>query len=160
MQEFGTMCTERDTEIVKGVLPYWPRIFCKISLVSIKTLVVYFCYMVFVWSHGDYCIYMLFLVRVMKCMSVLLCRLDHVDLYEVYRKSVFKNWVRITKLFSNHNKYFGNLISLYICCKRLGMNCFIVQGLALTLSCKDLFLSHKKKGKRKTLIYHFTVIHF
>ncbi|XP_007173869.2 E3 ubiquitin-protein ligase listerin isoform X1 [Balaenoptera acutorostrata] len=32
MQEFGTMCTERDTEIVKGVLPYWPRIFCKISL--------------------------------------------------------------------------------------------------------------------------------
>ncbi|XP_031220180.1 E3 ubiquitin-protein ligase listerin [Mastomys coucha] len=32
MQEFGTMCTERDTEAVKGVLPYWPRIFCKISL--------------------------------------------------------------------------------------------------------------------------------
>ncbi|XP_042637268.1 E3 ubiquitin-protein ligase listerin [Orycteropus afer afer] len=32
MQEFGTMCTERDTEVVKGVLPYWPRIFCKISL--------------------------------------------------------------------------------------------------------------------------------
>nr|KAF6475095.1 listerin E3 ubiquitin protein ligase 1 [Rousettus aegyptiacus] len=32
MQEFGTMCTERDTESVKGVLPYWPRIFCKISL--------------------------------------------------------------------------------------------------------------------------------
>nr|XP_017518790.2 E3 ubiquitin-protein ligase listerin [Manis javanica] len=32
MQEFGFMCTERDTEIVKGVLPYWPRIFCKISL--------------------------------------------------------------------------------------------------------------------------------
>ncbi|XP_037688795.1 E3 ubiquitin-protein ligase listerin isoform X1 [Choloepus didactylus] len=32
VQEFGTMCTERETEIVKGVLPYWPRIFCKISL--------------------------------------------------------------------------------------------------------------------------------
>ncbi|KAM5280986.1 E3 ubiquitin-protein ligase listerin isoform 2-T2 [Ctenodactylus gundi] len=32
MQEFGTMCTQRDTEVVKGVLPYWPRIFCKISL--------------------------------------------------------------------------------------------------------------------------------
>ncbi|XP_049641695.1 E3 ubiquitin-protein ligase listerin [Suncus etruscus] len=32
MQEFGAMCTERDTDIVKGVLPYWPRIFCKISL--------------------------------------------------------------------------------------------------------------------------------
>ncbi|XP_037380951.1 E3 ubiquitin-protein ligase listerin [Talpa occidentalis] len=32
MQEFGTMCAERETEIVKGVLPYWPRIFCKISL--------------------------------------------------------------------------------------------------------------------------------
>nr|XP_010588638.1 E3 ubiquitin-protein ligase listerin isoform X1 [Loxodonta africana] len=32
MQEFGTMCAERDTEVVKGVLPYWPRIFCKISL--------------------------------------------------------------------------------------------------------------------------------
>ncbi|XP_037017409.2 E3 ubiquitin-protein ligase listerin isoform X1 [Artibeus jamaicensis] len=32
MQEFGTMCIERDAETVKGVLPYWPRIFCKISL--------------------------------------------------------------------------------------------------------------------------------
>uniref|UniRef100_A0A8C6XTX6 E3 ubiquitin-protein ligase listerin n=1 Tax=Naja naja TaxID=35670 RepID=A0A8C6XTX6_NAJNA len=32
MQEFGVMCKERDTEIVKGVLPYWPRIYCKISL--------------------------------------------------------------------------------------------------------------------------------
>ncbi|XP_066476312.1 E3 ubiquitin-protein ligase listerin [Tiliqua scincoides] len=30
MQEFGTMCKERETEIVKGVLPYWPRIYCKI----------------------------------------------------------------------------------------------------------------------------------
>ncbi|XP_074156707.1 E3 ubiquitin-protein ligase listerin [Sminthopsis crassicaudata] len=32
MQEFGTMCDVRDAEIVKGVLPYWPRIYCKISL--------------------------------------------------------------------------------------------------------------------------------
>ncbi|XP_027731305.1 E3 ubiquitin-protein ligase listerin isoform X1 [Vombatus ursinus] len=32
MQEFGAMCDERDAEIVKGVLPYWPRIYCKISL--------------------------------------------------------------------------------------------------------------------------------
>ncbi|XP_031815109.1 E3 ubiquitin-protein ligase listerin isoform X1 [Sarcophilus harrisii] len=32
MQEFGTMCDIRDAEIVKGVLPYWPRIYCKISL--------------------------------------------------------------------------------------------------------------------------------
>ncbi|KAM9245484.1 E3 ubiquitin-protein ligase listerin [Leptosomus discolor] len=32
MQEFGTMCKERETEVVKGVLPYWPRIYCKISL--------------------------------------------------------------------------------------------------------------------------------
>ncbi|XP_063203186.1 E3 ubiquitin-protein ligase listerin [Chroicocephalus ridibundus] len=32
MQEFGTMCKEREAEIVKGVLPYWPRIYCKISL--------------------------------------------------------------------------------------------------------------------------------
>uniref|UniRef100_T1E3L6 E3 ubiquitin-protein ligase listerin n=1 Tax=Crotalus horridus TaxID=35024 RepID=T1E3L6_CROHD len=32
MQEFGVMCKERETEIVKGVLPYWPRIYCKISL--------------------------------------------------------------------------------------------------------------------------------
>ncbi|XP_074070053.1 E3 ubiquitin-protein ligase listerin isoform X2 [Macrotis lagotis] len=32
MQEFGTMCDERETEIVKGVLPYWPRIYSKISL--------------------------------------------------------------------------------------------------------------------------------
>lgn len=53
MQEFGTMCTERDTESVKGVLPYWPRIFCKISLVSTKTLLVYLCCVFFGWSHGD-----------------------------------------------------------------------------------------------------------
>ncbi|XP_042644321.1 E3 ubiquitin-protein ligase listerin [Tyto alba] len=32
MQEFGTMCKGRETEVVKGVLPYWPRIYCKISL--------------------------------------------------------------------------------------------------------------------------------
>ncbi|XP_044298639.1 E3 ubiquitin-protein ligase listerin [Varanus komodoensis] len=32
MQEFGTMCKERETDIVKGVLPYWPRIYCKISI--------------------------------------------------------------------------------------------------------------------------------
>nr|XP_025959377.1 E3 ubiquitin-protein ligase listerin [Dromaius novaehollandiae] len=32
MQEFGTMCKEREAEVVKGVLPYWPRIYCKISL--------------------------------------------------------------------------------------------------------------------------------
>lgn len=68
MQEFGTMCTERDTETVKGVLPYWPRIFCKISLVSIKTLLVYFCCIFFGWSHGDSQIYNVdFLVRVIKC---------------------------------------------------------------------------------------------
>jgi len=30
------MCKEREAEVVKGVLPYWPRIYCKISLVSIK----------------------------------------------------------------------------------------------------------------------------
>uniref|UniRef100_A0A8C8SSL1 E3 ubiquitin-protein ligase listerin n=1 Tax=Pelusios castaneus TaxID=367368 RepID=A0A8C8SSL1_9SAUR len=32
MQEFGAMCKERESEVVKGVLPYWPRIYCKISL--------------------------------------------------------------------------------------------------------------------------------
>uniref|UniRef100_A0A8C5BLS8 E3 ubiquitin-protein ligase listerin n=1 Tax=Gadus morhua TaxID=8049 RepID=A0A8C5BLS8_GADMO len=32
IQEFGTMCQERDAEEVKGVLPYWPRIYCKISV--------------------------------------------------------------------------------------------------------------------------------
>ncbi|XP_058884679.1 E3 ubiquitin-protein ligase listerin-like isoform X1 [Acipenser ruthenus] len=32
VQEFGTMCKERESEIVKGVLPYWPRIYCKISM--------------------------------------------------------------------------------------------------------------------------------
>ncbi|KAM3933975.1 E3 ubiquitin-protein ligase listerin [Leptodactylus fuscus] len=32
MQEFGAMCKERDMEIVRGVLPYWPRNYCKISL--------------------------------------------------------------------------------------------------------------------------------
>lgn len=36
MQEFGAMCKEREAEVVKGVLPYWPRIYCKISLVSTK----------------------------------------------------------------------------------------------------------------------------
>ena len=49
------MCTERDTEVVKGVLPYWPRIFCKISLVSIQTSLVYFC-----------CVDVLFLFEVMR----------------------------------------------------------------------------------------------
>ncbi|XP_053501105.1 E3 ubiquitin-protein ligase listerin isoform X2 [Ictalurus furcatus] len=32
VQEFGAMCHERDSDIVKGVLPYWPRIYCKISM--------------------------------------------------------------------------------------------------------------------------------
>ncbi|KAL2094366.1 hypothetical protein ACEWY4_009085 [Coilia grayii] len=32
VQEFGAMCQERDAEAVKGVLPYWPRIYCKISV--------------------------------------------------------------------------------------------------------------------------------
>nr|XP_023661078.1 E3 ubiquitin-protein ligase listerin isoform X1 [Paramormyrops kingsleyae] len=32
VQEFGAMCQERESEIVKGVLPYWPRIYCRISL--------------------------------------------------------------------------------------------------------------------------------
>uniref|UniRef100_A0A4W5QLU9 E3 ubiquitin-protein ligase listerin n=1 Tax=Hucho hucho TaxID=62062 RepID=A0A4W5QLU9_9TELE len=32
VQEFGAMCQERDSEVVKGVLPYWPRIYCKISV--------------------------------------------------------------------------------------------------------------------------------
>ncbi|XP_056296210.1 E3 ubiquitin-protein ligase listerin [Pseudoliparis swirei] len=31
-QDFGSMCQERDAEEVKGVLPYWPRIYCKISV--------------------------------------------------------------------------------------------------------------------------------
>ncbi|KAK7926168.1 hypothetical protein WMY93_008478 [Mugilogobius chulae] len=32
VQDFGTMCQEREAEDVKGVLPYWPRIYCKISV--------------------------------------------------------------------------------------------------------------------------------
>ncbi|KAJ8412537.1 hypothetical protein AAFF_G00128730 [Aldrovandia affinis] len=32
VQEFGSMCQEREPEVVKGVLPYWPRIYCKISV--------------------------------------------------------------------------------------------------------------------------------
>eukprot|EP00064_Thunnus_orientalis_P010735 superscaffoldBa00001484_g10762 len=32
VQDFGSMCQERDAEDVKGVLPYWPRIYCKISV--------------------------------------------------------------------------------------------------------------------------------
>ncbi|XP_053703899.1 E3 ubiquitin-protein ligase listerin [Synchiropus splendidus] len=32
VQDFGSMCQERSTEDVKGVLPYWPRIYCKICV--------------------------------------------------------------------------------------------------------------------------------
>ncbi|KAM6985180.1 LOW QUALITY PROTEIN: E3 ubiquitin-protein ligase listerin [Aplochiton taeniatus] len=32
VQEFGSMCKDRDADVVKGVLPYWPRIYCRISL--------------------------------------------------------------------------------------------------------------------------------
>ncbi|KAM5179944.1 E3 ubiquitin-protein ligase listerin [Mantella aurantiaca] len=32
VQEFGAMCKEREIEAVRGVLPYWPRNYCKISL--------------------------------------------------------------------------------------------------------------------------------
>ncbi|XP_041948451.1 E3 ubiquitin-protein ligase listerin [Alosa sapidissima] len=32
VQEFGAMCQEREPDVVKGVLPYWPRIYCKISV--------------------------------------------------------------------------------------------------------------------------------
>uniref|UniRef100_A0A8C5MB69 E3 ubiquitin-protein ligase listerin n=1 Tax=Leptobrachium leishanense TaxID=445787 RepID=A0A8C5MB69_9ANUR len=32
MQEFGAMCKEREIKAVRGVLPYWPRNYCKISL--------------------------------------------------------------------------------------------------------------------------------
>lgn len=28
------MCQEQDSEVVKGVLPYWSKIYCKISVVS------------------------------------------------------------------------------------------------------------------------------
>ncbi|XP_066507230.1 E3 ubiquitin-protein ligase listerin [Hoplias malabaricus] len=32
VQEFGAKCQECDSDVVKGVLPYWPRIYCKISV--------------------------------------------------------------------------------------------------------------------------------
>ncbi|XP_043106094.1 E3 ubiquitin-protein ligase listerin [Puntigrus tetrazona] len=32
VQEFGAMCQEREPDVVKGVLPYWPRIYCRISV--------------------------------------------------------------------------------------------------------------------------------
>ncbi|XP_012683168.2 E3 ubiquitin-protein ligase listerin [Clupea harengus] len=32
VQEFAAMCQEREPDVVKGVLPYWPRIYCKISV--------------------------------------------------------------------------------------------------------------------------------
>lgn len=32
VQDFGSMCQERDAEEVKGVLPYWSRIYCRISV--------------------------------------------------------------------------------------------------------------------------------
>ncbi|KAM9333735.1 E3 ubiquitin-protein ligase listerin [Pholidichthys leucotaenia] len=32
VQDFGSMCQDRDAEEIKGVLPYWPRIYCKISV--------------------------------------------------------------------------------------------------------------------------------
>lgn len=34
VQDFGALCQERDAAEVKGVLPYWPRIYCKIAVVS------------------------------------------------------------------------------------------------------------------------------
>ena len=50
VQDFGSICQERDAEDVKGVLPYWPRIYCKISVVimsfttcSLTYLLVFFC---------------------------------------------------------------------------------------------------------------------
>lgn len=47
VQDFGSMCQERDPEEVKGVLPYWPRIYCKIAVVSLKfqsPLLCLYCY--------------------------------------------------------------------------------------------------------------------
>lgn len=32
VQDFASMCQERDSEVVKGVLPYWSKIYCKISV--------------------------------------------------------------------------------------------------------------------------------
>uniref|UniRef100_A0A673KKM7 E3 ubiquitin-protein ligase listerin n=1 Tax=Sinocyclocheilus rhinocerous TaxID=307959 RepID=A0A673KKM7_9TELE len=32
VQEFGAICQERQPDVVKGVLPYWPRIYCRISM--------------------------------------------------------------------------------------------------------------------------------
>ncbi|CAN0229453.1 unnamed protein product [Lampetra planeri] len=31
MQEFGAMCKEKDVDVVKAILPYWPRLYNKIS---------------------------------------------------------------------------------------------------------------------------------
>ncbi len=53
VQDFGSMCQERDAEEVKGVLPYWPRIYCKISVVrwSFTTHSCLFCITVKCFSH-------------------------------------------------------------------------------------------------------------
>ncbi|XP_029704196.1 E3 ubiquitin-protein ligase listerin isoform X2 [Takifugu rubripes] len=32
VQDFASMCQERDSDVVKGVLPYWSKIYCKISV--------------------------------------------------------------------------------------------------------------------------------
>lgn len=34
VQEFGDLCDKKDKDIVKSVLPFWPRLFNKIALVS------------------------------------------------------------------------------------------------------------------------------
>lgn len=42
------MCQERDSEVVKGVLPYWSKIYCKIAVVSCSLS------MFMLQTNGDY----------------------------------------------------------------------------------------------------------
>lgn len=52
VQDFGSMCQERDAEEVKGVLPYWPRIYCKISVVSCLFILPMNCFMlIYISNH-------------------------------------------------------------------------------------------------------------
>ncbi|XP_043927953.1 E3 ubiquitin-protein ligase listerin-like [Protopterus annectens] len=57
MHEFAAMCKEREPEVIKGVIPYWSRIYCKISLhfeglLPFDSLLAYYCISAFILS-GD-----------------------------------------------------------------------------------------------------------
>ena len=34
VQEFGALCREKEVDVLKGVLPFWPRVYSKLVIVS------------------------------------------------------------------------------------------------------------------------------